>query len=71
MLPLYEKLAELDQKYEQEKNYDVLLDELRSLALWHDDNIEVAWRLARAYFKTASLLTDTNEQETLLQEGIY
>lgn len=56
-------------KIEQEIFYDEVLEELRSLALWHDDNIEVAWRLARAYFKNASLLTDTKEQDIILQEG--
>ncbi|XP_057338711.1 regulator of microtubule dynamics protein 1-like [Microplitis mediator] len=70
MLPLFDKLLGLDMKFELEIFYDEVLEELRSLALWHDDNIEVAWRLARAYFKNASLLTDTKEQDVILQEGI-
>lgn len=69
MAELTKQLAALDEKIENQAFYQEVLCDLRQLAIWHDNNIEVAWRLARACFKNASDLTDQKQQEVLAQEG--
>lgn len=69
MLELSRQLVALDDKIECEAFHEEVLGDLRALALWHDSNVEVIWRLARACFKNASEIADKKHQEILLQEG--
>lgn len=70
MRELKRQLAALDEKIENEKLYEEVLCDLRSLVIWHDDNVEVVWRLGRACFKNAVNVSDQAQKELLLQEGI-
>ncbi|XP_034936500.1 regulator of microtubule dynamics protein 1-like [Chelonus insularis] len=69
IMQLSRDLNALDEKIENGQ-YEEALSDLRSLVTWHENNIEVVWRLARAYVKNASDLTDNKRREELLQEGI-
>lgn len=69
MLELTRQLDLLDEKIESQELYEEVLSDLRQLAIWHEDNVDVAWRLARACFKNASDLNDTTQQDVLALEG--
>lgn len=68
-MELTKQLETLDEKYDDEALCEEVLSDLRSLIIWHDNNIEVAWRFARACVKNASDLSDQAQIEILAQEG--
>ena len=70
MRELKRQLADLDEKIENEAFHDEVLCDLRSLVIWHDDNVEVVWRLGRACYRNAVKIPEQGGQEVLLQEGI-
>ncbi|XP_011310824.1 regulator of microtubule dynamics protein 1 [Fopius arisanus] len=70
MLELTSQLDTLDEKIEKSEFLEEVLCDLRALAIFHEDNVDVAWRLARACFKNAADLTDTSRQDALVLEGM-
>ncbi|XP_043278285.1 regulator of microtubule dynamics protein 2-like [Venturia canescens] len=64
------QLEALDEKMENELLLEEALCDLRSLVIWHDNNVEVISRFGKACFKNANGITDQARQEKLLREGI-
>ncbi|XP_063983153.1 regulator of microtubule dynamics protein 2-like isoform X2 [Diachasmimorpha longicaudata] len=69
-MELTRQLDRLDCNMESTELQEEVLCDLRALAIFHENNIDVAWRLAKACFKNASALSDTSKQDPLILEGM-